>query len=131
MATDPKPHDKSVCREKVAAAITAWLQDELERQNWNVPDRYAEWFDHGGMAAAVLAALELAEDAENDWPEIQPPAQPYYDRTDLRLAIAATREQVDEWSYDDDAHGYCHFRSLYAELVKAAEWARDHGYGAV
>ena len=64
----------------------------------------------------------------NDWPEIAPPAVPYYERTDLDLAIAATREQVDEWDYNADPHGYCHFRSLYATLVRAAEWARNNGY---
>lgn len=65
----------------------------------------------------------------NTWPEFDPRTAKYYERyADLDLAIQSTKEQVDEWDYDDDPHGYCHFRSSYATLVRAAEWARDHGY---
>jgi hypothetical protein len=63
------------------------------------------------------------------WPTIHPATIQYYDRyADLDLSIQVTREQVDEWDYESDAHGYCHNRSCYATLVRAAEWAREHGY---
>ena len=54
-------------------------------------------------------------------PTIAPPAKPYYDRLTDESAIQTAKEWVDEWSYEDDAHGYCHNRSVIARLIKLAE----------
>jgi hypothetical protein len=45
----------------IAAGIRRWLRDELKRNEWNIPDRYAEWFDEAEMAEdGVLTALRDA-----------------------------------------------------------------------
>lgn len=53
--------------------------------------------------------------------EIHPAAQPYYDRLTLSDAVEIAREVIDEWSYEQDAHGYCHRRAVLLRLVEAVE----------
>lgn len=52
--------------------------------------------------------------------EVVQPARPYYDSLDLATAIQSAKEQVEEWSYAEDAHGYCHERSVLVRLIEAA-----------
>ena len=51
---------------EVSAAITAWLEDEQERQGFNVPDSYLTWFDHDELAAALTGGLDLQRRREDD-----------------------------------------------------------------
>jgi hypothetical protein len=53
--------------------------------------------------------------------EIDPRARTYYDRTTLESAIQSTKERIEEWSYEEDPHGYCHVRPELIKLVEAAE----------
>lgn len=45
----------------------------------------------------------------------------FYPGITLELAIQAAREQIEEWSYEDDPDGYCHQRPILMRLVEAAE----------
>lgn len=58
--------------------------------------------------------------------EIDPRAAEYYQRPtytlDSELQIA--RERIDEWSYEEDPHGYCHDRSGWVALVNGVETLR-------
>lgn len=58
------------------------------------------------------------------WPEIHPSAQMYYDRATLDAALADARTRIEEWSYEDDAHGYCHERPDWLRLVEEVERRR-------
>lgn len=72
--------------------------------------------------------------AENDAPwsyEIEPGTESYYDRMTLDAALADTKTQIEEWSYADDPHGYCHFRPMLVRLVEAIEATRVTSPGAV
>lgn len=53
--------------------------------------------------------------------EIHPAARSYYDRQTLASAIEDARTWIEEWSYESDPHGYCHFRPILIRLVEAAE----------
>jgi len=69
----------------------------------------------------------MTQSAEKDaaWTyEVAEPARPYYDRMTLDMALADTKTQIEEWSYEDDPHGYCHFRSMLVALVEAVEATR-------
>lgn len=57
-------------------------------------------------------------------PDVRPEASDYYERTTLDFAIKVAKERIEEWSYDDDPHGYCHERPVLVALVRAAEAAR-------
>jgi hypothetical protein len=52
--------------------------------------------------------------------EIDPRAQSYYDRIDLETALQIAQEQIEEWDYEADPHGYCHERPVLMLLVRAA-----------
>lgn len=41
----------------VSVAITAWLEDEQERQGFNIPDDYLTWFDPDELAAALVSVM--------------------------------------------------------------------------
>ncbi len=45
----------------------------------------------------------------------------YYERTTLELALGVARDWIDEWDYNQDAHGYCHERSIIMRLLYAIE----------
>lgn len=64
-------------------------------------------------------------DYENDWKLIHPAAQPYYDRTTADRALVYVKERCAEWSYEQDAHGYCHFRSADVALIAEVERLRE------
>lgn len=49
--------------------------------------------------------------------QTNPNAEPWYGRLSRESAIIMAREQVEEWSYEDDAHGYCHNRSVLMRLL--------------
>lgn len=57
-------------------------------------------------------------------PEIETRARDYYDLLDVEVAIRVAKERIEEWSYEDDPHGYCHTRPVLVRLVQAAERAR-------
>lgn len=42
----------------------------------------------------------------------------FYD-VNLAFAIEVTRERIEEWDYEDDAHGYCHDRPVLIALLHA------------
>jgi len=46
-----------------------------------------------------------------------PNAEPWYARLSREDAIEMAREKIDEWSYEDDAHGYCHDRQVLMRLL--------------
>jgi hypothetical protein len=52
---------------------------------------------------------------------IDPRAQVYYDRLTTEHAVEYAREHIEEWSYEDDPHGYCHTRPMLVKLVEAVE----------
>lgn len=52
--------------------------------------------------------------------EVAPPAQRWYDRMTLEIAVADVKTMVEEWSYEEDAHNYCHVRPMLVKLVEAA-----------
>ena len=52
---------------------------------------------------------------------IAPGTERYYERMTLEDALADTITTIEEWSYADDPHGYCHFRPMLIRLVEAAE----------
>lgn len=58
--------------------------------------------------------------------EVAEPARPYYDRMTLDAALADVKTMVEEWSYEDDAHGYCHVRPMLVALVEAVEATSDN-----
>jgi hypothetical protein len=67
-------------------------------------------------------------DSKTDYPlrdtgeaVIVPAAQPWYDQLTLESAIVQASEMIDEWDYEQDAHGYCHDRSVLLRLVEAAK----------
>lgn len=50
--------------------------------------------------------------------EIQPRTKSYYDRVSIEDSLAISKEMIEEWSYSDDPHGYCHTRPVLMCLVK-------------
>lgn len=52
--------------------------------------------------------------------EVADRARPWYDRSTLESAVESARERIEEWSYEDDPHGYCHTRPMLVKLVEAA-----------
>lgn len=50
--------------------------------------------------------------------EIAEAARPYYSLP-LADAMQIARENIDEWSYEEDPHGYCHDRSVLVALYQA------------
>jgi hypothetical protein len=56
--------------------------------------------------------------------DVAEPARPWYDRAKLADAIADGRTKVEEWSYEQDPHYYCHERPDLALLVEAADAAQ-------
>lgn len=59
---------------------------------------------------------------------VDPRALEYYDRRvrasvaeNLDLAIEAGKELIEQWTYEEDPHGYCHDRPLLILLVRTAE----------
>jgi hypothetical protein len=57
--------------------------------------------------------------------EVVPIAQPYYDRMTVEKAVAIARDFIEEWDYEDDAHGYCHTRPVFVSLIAALTEARE------
>lgn len=55
--------------------------------------------------------------------EIVPAARVYYDRLTPERAVEYAIEHIEEWSYEDDAHGYCHTRPMLIRLVEIAQRA--------
>lgn len=53
--------------------------------------------------------------------EVVERVRPYYGRMTLDHALADTKTMVEEWSYQDDPHGYCHVRPMLIALVEAVE----------
>lgn len=51
--------------------------------------------------------------------EVHPNAMPWYPAS-LDFAIKAATSKIDEWSYEADAHGYCHERPVLIALRDAA-----------
>lgn len=51
-------------------------------------------------------------------------AKPPFYPLDTETAITIARERINEWSWDEDAHGYCHDRAVLIALVEAAEQSR-------
>lgn len=51
--------------------------------------------------------------------EIAPGTEQYYKRMTLDAALADTITMIEEWSYYEDAHGYCHIRPMLIGLVEA------------
>ena len=67
----------------------------------------------------------IGTDFTTGWDSIEPAAQIYYDRAeDLDFAITVAKEKCAEWSYAEDAHGYCHERSILQRLIRAIEETR-------
>lgn len=52
---------------------------------------------------------------------VDPRALSYYAEVSLDTALAIARERIEEWSYDDDPHGYCHERPVLMRLVQTIE----------
>ena len=55
------------------------------------------------------------------WDAIDPCAATYYSRLSLASAVQMAKERCVEWSYADDAHGYCHERPVLLALVREVE----------
>jgi hypothetical protein len=75
----------------------------------------------------LIGVQAMTNDSKTDYPlrdtgvvVIEPAARPWYDRLTLSTAIIMACETIDEWSYEQDAHGYCHDRSVLLRLVEAA-----------
>lgn len=66
-------------------------------------------------------------DTTEGWNVVEPRARPYYDRLTIDDAIVIAKETCAEWSYADDAHGYCHDRSVLVVLVRELEALRRRG----
>ena len=81
--------------------------------------RYLEEGPHGRAGRMDDRSISAAEF------DVHPAAKGYYERTTLDLAIQATRERIEEWSYEADPHGYCHERALLVALLSALEGAPD------
>jgi hypothetical protein len=88
-----------------------------------VLDKHVGWQMHRGqMIDDLCAAIREASAGERGWTyEVAEPARPYYDRLDTATAIIIAKEMVDEWSYEANAHDYCHVRSVLVRLIEAAE----------
>jgi hypothetical protein len=54
------------------------------------------------------------------WDAVAPAARLYYDRN-VEDAVEVAKEMCAEWSYEDDPHGYCHYRSVLVTLIQAVE----------
>jgi hypothetical protein len=54
-------------RQRLAAAIRTWFEDEQERQGYNIPDSYYDWIDTEALADAVLGFLGLHEEEGADF----------------------------------------------------------------
>lgn len=52
--------------------------------------------------------------------EINPRAQRWYDY-EPEFYIQSAREWVEDWEYEEDAHGYCHHRSIVVGLLREIE----------
>ena len=57
-------------------------------------------------------------DSETGWDAVDSNAAIYYERLSANSAAIMVREKCAEWSYDKDAHGYCHDRSPLVVLLK-------------
>jgi hypothetical protein len=62
--------------------------------------------------------------------DVNPAAKSYYDRMTLELAIQIAKERIEEWSYNDDPHGYCHERPVLIALIAAARAWLEPNYEA-
>lgn len=56
--------------------------------------------------------------------EVVPACRDHYNH-DIEFYLQVARERVEEWSWNDDKHGYCHERSVLAGLVNEVERLRE------
>jgi hypothetical protein len=53
--------------------------------------------------------------------DINPKTEGYYNRQTVEAAVSDAWTQIEEWDYDKDAHGYCHFRPILLRLLTEIE----------
>jgi hypothetical protein len=73
----------------VAEALRTWFEDEQERQGFNIPTDYLQWFDVRELAVAAIEALGLEEEwgaTLDDDPGEEPDA------------ITEYRSEAEEWA---------------------------------
>jgi hypothetical protein len=51
-------------------------------------------------------------------PPMDSRAKEYDKPLSYAFAIEVAKELVEEWSYEDDPHGYCHLRPVLIALIK-------------
>lgn len=66
----------------------------------------------------------MSYDTTQGWDAVEPAAALYYDRLTVDDAVLQAKEVCAEWSYAEDAHGYCHDRSMLVTLIRAIEARR-------
>jgi hypothetical protein len=70
----------------------------------------------------------VTNDSKIEWSvEIAPAARPWYDRETVASAVEQAKETIEEWSYEEDPHGYCHERPMLVRLVEAVERGVEWG----
>ncbi len=59
----------------------------------------------------------------SDW-KMDPRAGRYNEPLDLDFAVMVAKERIEEWSWAEDPHGYCHERTVLIALLRGLDERR-------